>query len=260
MPYTDEIVLGESKSSFLFIGPPGRGKTLAAASFSDIGPLETIDFDDRMQPVKLFYPNLRFHFSKFNVSSLREFAYTYMPELLKRCDYRVVHLAGLTSLSMCAITYQMNEARGSTEAMKIVKGGIMVPGWDQFNGEAMILSQTLDMLKSLPAHLIMEAHPVSRTNMDGGTKYTSLVAFGPKVESLVPGYFNEIYYFDVEVDMQGGRKYICVTKPSEQYPLAKTALPLPTKFNLTDDDGKPIPLYPLIQEELRKHNIKLSGE
>lgn len=256
---TNDIVLGQSASSFLFIGPPGSGKTLAGASFRDIGKMLFLDFDDRMQPVKLFYPNLDIEYEKFNVNNLEKFAYKFMPDLLNRCDFKVIQLAGLTSLTMTAITYQMNEKRGN-DNLKKTKGGLMVPSWDEFNGEAMIVSQTLDLMKALPCTIIMEAHPVSRTSIEGATKFTSLTAFGPKVESLVPGYFNEIYYFNNEVDMNNTRRYVCITKPSEQYPLAKTSLPISGKYYLTDDDGKPISLYKLIQEDLTKYNIKLGGE
>lgn len=259
MPNTNDIVLGESKSSFLFIGPPGSGKTLAGASFREMGLMEFIDFDDRMQPIKLFYPSLSISYTKFNVSNLEEFAYRYMPDMVRRCDYKVVQLAGLTSLTVTAITYQMDQKRGG-DSLKKTKGGLLVPSWDEFNGEAMIVSQTLDMMKALPATIIMEAHPVSRTNMEGKTKYTSLTAFGPKVESLVPGYFNEIYYFMTETDMEGQTKYVCRMRPNEECPLAKTSLPLPSKFVLTDDNGRPLSLYRLIKEELKKYNIKMGGE
>lgn len=256
---TQNIVLGKSKSSFLFIGKPGTGKTLAGASFRELGPMEFLDFDDRMQPVKLFYPELDIDYDKFNVGNLEDFAYKFMPDLLKRCDYKVVQLAGLTSLTVTAVTYQMHQKRGG-DNLKKTKGGLMVPSWDEFNGEAMIVSQVLDMMKALPATIIMEAHPVARSKMGGdGTSYSSLTAFGPKVESLVPGYFNEIYYFTTETDMQGVTKYVCRTKPNEEYPLAKTSLPLPSKFVLSNEEGKPISLYKLIQEELNKHNISLGG-
>lgn len=259
MPNTNDIVLGESKSSFLLIGKPGVGKTLAAASFSELGKMETLDFDDRMQPVKLYYPNAGINYDRFNVNNLEDFAYKFMPDLLKRCDYKVIHLAGLTSLTITAVTYQMRQITGG-DNLKKTKGGLVVPSWDQFNGEAMIVTQVLDMMKALPATIIMEAHPVARTKMGGdGAAYTSLTAFGPKVESLVPGYFNEIYYLSTETDINGQMKYICRTKPNEEYPLAKTSLPLPPKFILTDDDGKPIPLYRLIKEELKKYNISLEG-
>lgn len=257
MPKTSDIVLGTTKNSFLFIGKPGMGKTLAGASFSELGPMEFLDFDDRMQPIKLFFPELNINYDKFNVNNLEDFAYKFIPDLLKRCDYKVVQLAGLTSLSITAVTYQMKQKTGG-DSLKKTKGGLMVPSWDEFNGEAMIVSQVLDSMKALPATIIMEAHPVARSKMGGdGTSYSSLTAFGPKVESMIPGYFNEIYYFTTETDINGVMKYVCRTKPSDEYPLAKSSLPLPSKFVLSDDENKPISLYKLIQEELRKHNLSL---
>lgn len=259
MPYTDEQSLAD-KFMALFIGKPGTGKTLAGASFAEEGLMEFIDFDGRMKPVKLFYPKLRIHFSTFSMTNLEVFAYKYLPDLVKSCPYKTVQLAGITSLSTVAISYQMYQRRGqSTDPLKLTKGGLMVPSWDEFNGEAMIIGQILDALRALPCNVIVEAHPVSRTDITKAEKYTSIVAFGPKVESLIPGYFDEIYYFTTEIGIQGDYKYVVNTKPSLEYPLAKSSLPLPGRFELSDSGGQPIGLYGLIKNELEKHAIKLGA-
>lgn len=257
MPDISEVELND-KFMALFIGKPGSGKTLAGASFAEAGMMEYADFDGRMKPVKLFYPNSRVHFEKFDMRNLDKFAYNYLPELVKFCKYKTFQLDGITSLSTVSISYQMDQKRGG-DSLKKTKGGLMVPSWDEFNGEAMIIGQVLDMLKALPCNVIVSAHPVSRLDINKAEKYTSLVAFGPKVESLVPGYFDEIYYFTTEIGMQGELKYVVYTKPSADYPLAKTSLPLPGRFELSDDSGKPISLYRLIQAELEKYNISIGG-
>lgn len=241
----------------LFIGVPGAGKTLAGASFHEAGPMTFQDFDGRMQPVKLFYPNARINYDSYSVSNLEKYAYRDMPDLLKSCPWKTLQLAGITSLSTVAVSYQMNVRRGGNDPLKLTKGGLMVPSWDEFNGEAMVIGQVLDTLRALPCNVIVEAHPVSRIDITKATKYTSIVAFGPKVESLIPGYFNEIWYFGTEIGIQGDVKYIVRTKPNADYPLAKTSLPLPAVMNLSDEDGKPISLYRLIQDELAKHDMKL---
>lgn len=241
----------------LFIGKPGSGKTLGGASFSEAGPMEFADFDGRMKPVTLHYPKSRIHYEKFDVTNLEKFAYNYIPDLLRSCPYKTFQLAGITSLSTVAISYQMFQRRGGNDSLKKTKGGLMVPSWDEFNGEAMIIGQVLDALKALPCNVIVEAHPVTRTDITKGEKFTSLVAFGPKVESLVPGYFDEIWYFTTEFGVQGGVEYIVHTKPTSEYPIAKTSLPLPGKFTLSDQEGRPISLYKLIKAELDKYDISL---
>lgn len=259
MPYTNEDKLS-NKFMALFIGKPGSGKTLAGASFSEAGAMEFADFDGRMKPVTLHYPKARVHYEKFDVTNLEKFAYNYIPELFKYCPYKTFQLAGLTSMSTTAISYQMFARRAGNDPLKKTKGGLMVPSWDEFNGEAMIIGQVLDALKALPCNVIVEAHPVSRTDISKGEKFTSLVAFGPKVESLVPGYFDEIWYFTTEFGIQGELSYVVYTKPSMEYPLAKTSLPLPGKFVLSDEAGRPKSLYQLIKNELDKYDIKLDEE
>lgn len=257
MPNTNDINLND-KFMALFIGKPGAGKTLAGASFHEAGPMEFIDFDGRMKPVKLHYPEARIHYSPFSMTNLETFAYTYVPDLLKYCPYKTVQLAGLTSLSTVAVSYQMHVRRAGNDPLKKTKGGLMVPSWDEFNGEAMIMGQVLDALRALPCNVICEAHPVNRIDINKAEKYTSIVAFGPKVESLIPGYFDEIWYFTTEVDIQGGLTYVVYTKPSSDYPLAKTSLPLPAKLELSSE-GRPISLWRLIKAKLDEHSIKLEG-
>ena len=247
MPYTNEMELTTSKIMALLIGAPGKGKTLAGASFAEAGPMEFADFDGRMKPVRLYYPKARISYEPFDMKNMESFAYTYLPKLLNNWELKSFQLAGLTSLSTTAISYQMHQIRGG-DTMKKTKGGLMVPSWDQFNGEAMIIGQVLDMLKALKCNVFVEAHPVTRTDIVTGSKYTSLVAFGPKVESLVPGYFDEIWYFDTRVESDGSRSYICRTRPSSDAPMAKTSLPLPAEIKLSDDNGKPLSLYRIIKE------------
>lgn len=259
MPYTDEITR-EDKIMALLIGKPGSGKTLAGASFHEAGPSEFIDFDGRMKPVNLYYPKARIHFSKFDVTNLETFAYHYIPDLVKVCPYRNVQLAGITALSTVAISYQMFARRAGNDPLKKTKGGLMVPSWDEFNGEAMIIGQVLDALKALPCNVFVEAHPVTRLDITKAEKYTSLVAFGPKVESLIPGYFDEIWYFTSEIGIQGDISYVVYTKPSAEYPMAKTSLPLQGKYLLSDEAGRPRSLYRLIKDDLAKYDIALKEE
>lgn len=253
MSNTRDIHLLDDKFMALFIGKPGAGKTLAGASFYEAGPMEFADFDGRMKPVKLHYPNADINYTKFNITNILKFTDSYLPNLLQRCDYKTFQLAGITSFTNTAVMMQMAMRRGSNEIGKVTKGGIMVPSWDEYSGEAMMLSQSLDMLRALPCNVIVEAHPVARINMESATKYTSIVSFGPKVESVIPAYFDEIWYFTTEFDIDGLLKYVVNTRPSSEFPLAKTSLPLPPKFSLTDDNGKVISLYRLIHAKLNEY-------
>lgn len=257
MPKTSDIVLGK-RFFALFVGLTGCGKTLAGASFP--GPSLFEDFDDRMDAVKMYMPERTdIDFERWNLTNFEEFAYKHIPKLTNRCDFRLVQLAGITSLTHLAVTYQMHQIMGG-DSLKKNKGGLMVPSWDQFNGEAMIVGQVLDALKSLPCSVIVEAHPLTRTNIAQAEKYQSIVAFGPKVDSIIPGYFNEVYYFKIERAVDNTIKHVVYTRPTEEFPLAKTTLPVRSKFVLTGDDGKPLSFYKLLQEDLNAHQVKLGVE
>jgi hypothetical protein len=253
MPFTNEISLLNSKFMALLIGKPGTGKTLAGASFSEAGPMEFMDFDGRMKPVRLHYPKAQIHYTEFNTKNVEEFAYRYIPGLLSRCDFKTVQLAGITSLSNVLVTYQLRVRQGSNEIGKKNKGGIVVPGWDEYSGEASIISQVLDALRALPCNVIVEAHPIQRVDMATSTKYTSIVSFGPKVESVIPAYFDEIWYFTTERSIDGQLLYIVNTRPTAEFPLAKTSLPLPHRFTLTGSEGQVLSLYELIQNCLNEY-------
>lgn len=239
----------------LFIGAPGSGKTLAGASFSELGPMEFADYDGRMKPVTLHYPKATIHYTSYTVNNCTDFVMRDLPALMRSCPYTSLQLAGITSMSTSLISAQMNQGGG----IKKGKGGLMVPSWDEFSGEASQMSQALDMLRALPCNVFVEAHPVQRSSLADG-KFTSLVAFGPKVASLIPGYFDEIWYFTPEFDVQGGITYVVHTRPSSEFPLGKTSLPLPAKFELSDSSGKPRSLCRLIQDSLNEYGIKIGGE
>jgi hypothetical protein len=251
----------------LFVGPTGRGKTIAAASW----PGETMveDFDNRHKPIINWYPE-RVKAGDFTVESITpsNFWTVFKPSinnLVKFNPFQNLILDGITTLSTTSVVMQMlakgsfdnwfgkkeasagEEGRGS----KITAGGIMVPSWDEFNGEAMIISTLLETLKSLKCNLFVTAHPVARTLIAGkkSSRYYSITTFGPKVESIIPTYFDEVWYFDykVETDNMGKEiiKRTCYTSPCEDYLEAKTALKLPKEIDYTDRN-----LYDCIKEYL----------
>jgi hypothetical protein len=139
---------------------------------------------------------------------------------------------------------------------KQTKGGIQVPSWDEFNGEAMIISRLLDVAKTLPCHVIFTAHPVTTADLvkaakgeQGATK-DSILSFGIKAPGLIPGYFNEIYTMDIENSVNANLppQRVLHTKSSPGV-VAKSTLPLPGKLVLPDGEKG---IYQFIQEYLNK--------
>jgi hypothetical protein len=140
------------------------------------------------------------------------------------------------------------KAKGSDKlGVKFTKGGVAIPSWDEFNGETMLITQFLEVVKSFNCNLFVNAHPIKRLKTDDGTNYESLVAFGPKIESMIPGYFDEIWYFNKKIPMQGSDVIRTVhPKPSADYAMAKTAIKaMPASIDFTNKR-----LYDVMKEYL----------
>lgn len=248
----------------LFISDNGNGKTVAAASFP--GPIKFYDFDGRMQPVKLFYPNRTdIEYDLVGIEEVRpngaypgcisfmQFAKEF-ENLQDRCPWGTVVVDSITALTATAVGFQLGIKSKEGKGKKLTSG-IQVPSWDEFNGETSVVQQILDVAKVLPCHVIFTAHPVDKSIDTGGTlkKARSIAAYGTKTPSLVPIYFNEIYQFGIEppsAPNEPAQRFI-LTQPTGK-DMAKTALPLPPRIDITNK-----PLYPILKRICAEHNVKL---
>jgi len=264
MPVNLNNVEYEKFIKALFVAPTGRGKTIAASSWP--GKTLILDFDGRHRPVIDWFPE-RVKAGDFSVEEINpaNFWTKFKPcidSLVKYNPYQNIILDGITSLSTTTVVMQMlvkgswadwgNKKPDEGKGQKINTGGVMVPSWDEFNGEAMIISTLLETLKSLKCNLFVTAHPVQRTAIDAkkkASKYTSITTFGPKIESIIPTYFDEVWYFDYKVDTDNSGKEVikrtCYTFPCEDYLEAKTALKIPREIDYTDCN-----LYDCVKEYL----------
>jgi hypothetical protein len=262
MPSTKDINLS-GRNQFLFVGTNGSGKTVAAASFYKLLPAGAkvffIDFDGRMNPVKFMYPDADIEYETYGPNNFAAFK-AKLDELTRMPKYPCLVLDSCTSLSISCVNYQLKVkgvGAGDERKGKVLGGGlIQVTTWDEINGETILFSQILDFLKTYPGTVIVTAHPVEKTEIsdkDKGKRFKSLVAYGPKVASIIPNYFNEIYTFTTEVNVDP-------SKPSERYcitsddgvNIGKTALPLPLKFSWTNRD-----FFPMLREFLKEKGITL---
>lgn len=235
----------------LLIGPTGRGKTIAAASWP--GKTLIIDFDNRHKPIIDWYPE-RLDDISIEVIFPSNYWTTFHPLINDlesgKLRYDNICIDGITSLSNTTVVMQMIAKGLGPEKGKVTKGGVAVPSWDEFNGEAMLITQLLETLKSIKSNLFVTAHPVFKTRIEGtkSIKETSIISFGTKLAPMVPAYFDEVYAFDYEFDINAGRpvKRNVFTQPTSDYPDVKSALKgLPGKLDITGKN-----FYDVIKEYL----------
>lgn len=256
----------------LFYGPNGSGKTVAGASFP--GPIMIWDFDGRVEPVTAFYPNREDidywtvgldGDARSDVIGFSEFCDRFNM-LQDKCPYSTILIDSYTMYSAVAIWHQMGLRK--KEELKMTKGGLPIPDWDEFKGETAVFLKILEISKILPCHVICTAHPVvrARTTKQTGSvneilasmvRASTLATYGWKTESFIPDYFNEIYYFHVDVTSQVAisNRFMVQTVSAGEI-MAKTALLTDPKipgcnvaptFEIT---GRPF--YPILQAILKE--------
>lgn len=240
----------------LLVAEHGLGKSGLAASFYKEGPVKFFDFDGRMAGVKRLFPHIpRGLIEAETYGPMREGKFKSIIDfskdwrnLVKDCPYKTVVLDGLASMTNTSIVFQMisrgaaqlnqmpSEVADPKQREKVTKGGIPVPSWDEFNGEAMFMCEVFDIAKILPCNVILTSWPVARTKIEGGRTEVkeSLVTFGVKTPGMVPGYFNEIWRVitkakGMEANSDVGR-YV-LTQPYGEY-IAKTSLPIPGEIEI----------------------------
>jgi hypothetical protein len=199
----DELVL-DSQSSLLLKGPFGFGKTLAAVSFAADGPV-WLAYWDKKKPVELvhyFYkvigrPELlkNIEIDIYGAHNANE----YLNKLIRvadDCRYFAHVNDSVTKMTEGAVNWSLGfrstKAKGKDKIM---------PDFDEYKVETSLVSQCLDICKSLPCHVIWTAHPVPSIKIEGSgstikvSKVNPIVTYGAKVASIVPGGFSEIYHF-----------------------------------------------------------------
>jgi hypothetical protein len=215
--------------SFLFKGPFGFGKTLAAASFALEGPVY-LSYWDKKSPVELatFFTEKRFgSLAKKILDNIEYDVYgpgnagDYLNKMIdwsSDCRYFAVINDSLTFMTAAAVNWSMNFGKDPKLKKKIKD---VLPSWDEYKVETSLITQCLDLSKLLPCHVIWTAHPLPTTKVDGSgssitvSKINSIVSYGSKVAGIVPGSFTEIYHFTQQSNWDQGKsskKYMVSTE------------------------------------------------
>lgn len=234
MPNTKDITPG-GLCRMLWIGVSGSWKTMCACSFP--GRIYVFDFDDRIEPVALRYPERDdIDYDKYRVGDWGK-AVEKMRKITERCEYRLVVLDSLTAIGDLTTVQSKEETKTGK-----VRGGMKMSGPDDFNFESNAIVKILMFMKQLPCHSILTAHLTKwseadpNAGMEGISKKierSQIVAGTNKVAARVPVYFNEIYHFDLQSGFNpGDPKDLIISTETNQGVNCRTALPLPPQFKI----------------------------
>jgi hypothetical protein len=218
----------------IFKGPPGTGKTRAAASFP--APY-FFDFDGRMSIVKTIFPDKDVQYDSF----YRDFsgAMRKLEALTNHCPYGTIVCDSLTSLCRTALGH-MIKYRGSDEK-KLMKGGLEVSQMGDYGGETAALIQMTDAFHAINdkgVKIIVIAHVVETETKDIKTGEISssrqLMTGGKKIAVEMAGYY-DAFHFYTTTGFSGAPEYEVLTKNAGD-DWAKVSFDLPRKITWTDKD------------------------
>ena len=238
--------------SFLFKGPFGFGKTLAAASFAVEGPVY-ISYWDKKSPVELVTYFTKERFGSLAAKILDNIEYDvygpanavdYLNKMIRwqeDCRYFAVINDSLTFMTAAAVNWSMNFGKDPKQLKKIKD---VLPSWDEYKVETSLVTQCMDLSKLLPCHSIWTAHPIptvspaSQGSSMTVSKINSLVSYGSKVAAIVPGGFTEIYHFSQQSNWSEGKsskRYVVSTEAiGDEFAKSPLLANYVKEFDITD--------------------------
>lgn len=205
MKASDIII--DKNISILMKSPWGHGKTIAAASFALDGPVYLAYFD-KSKPIELvtYYSKLgekgrrilnNIEFDIYGAHNANE----YLNKVIgfaKDCRYVAVITDSITNLTAAAVNWSLSfrDDRKNKDKLKVI------PDFDEYKVETSLVTQALDLFRTMPIYTIWTCHPVPSIKIEGSgstikvSKVNPIVTYGSKVAGIVPGSFSEIYHFN----------------------------------------------------------------
>lgn len=263
MPKATDIVV-DSNTSILFKGPFGHGKTLALASFAMEGPIFLAYFDKK-KPIELvtYFRQMgdvgrrilnNIEYEIYSSANANEYLNKLM-QFSRDCRYFAVGTDSVTNLTSAAVNWSLgfrDNKKGSKDKDKIM------PDFDEYKVETSLVTQALDICRTLPCHILWTAHPIPGIKIEGSgasirvTKVNPIVTYGSKVAGIVPGNFSEIYHFskqsswDQATGKSGTRYLVSCDAIGDDF--AKSNIGLKGEFDITDGL-----FYPIWKERVKAH-------
>lgn len=239
-------------TSLLFKSPWGFGKTIAAASFAIVGPVYMAYFDKK-KPVELitFYRKLgskgrkvldNLDFDVYGSDNVNNYLNKVI-DLSSDCRYTAFITDSATNLTAGAVNWSLGfNEKGKKVQSKNENPQQIIPQFDEYKTETSLVSQALDICRTLPCHIIWTAHPLPGIKIEGSgnsmkvSKVNTIVTYGTKVAGIIPGQFTEIYHFSKETNYQTTPSSIRYKVSTEAIgdEFAKTSLGLPPELDITN--------------------------
>lgn len=226
----------------LFKGEPSVGKTRALASFPKLYLIST---DGSIGVIKRYFSDSDIEFDVY--TSFWD-VYLKLEELQEKCPYRTVAIDSLTNLALFAIEHSIQfrqedrtrNPKTKGDPLGHRRGDFLLPEVEDYGSELRGLYQTTLKLKDIwnkhHVNVILTAHVLSVTDAMTKKESRTLLTAGKKIAGMIPVEFSEIYHFGVEGPLligEGTRRYIVSTQ-HDGNDFARTSLPLPERFDITD--------------------------
>ena len=252
MPNAADLQVSD-KISILLKSPFGYGKTIAACSMAVDGPVWLAYFD-KNQPIELLtYLKRRnpeilknIEYDVYSSNNANEFL-NKLIQISKRCDYYGIVVDSVTMMTSAAVNWSLgfrNVKAGAKRDELNPNAMKLIPDFDEYKVETGLVTQALDLCRTLPANVIWTCHPVPSLKIEqaGNTvkvaKVNNIVTYGSKVGAIVPGNFTEIYHlsmdntWDAAKARYNSRRIVNTVGIGDDF--AKTALELPAEIDITD--------------------------
>lgn len=255
MPNANDLTVSDltNRISILLKSPFGFGKTLAAVSMAVEGPVWLAYWDKKL-PVELFaYLKRRapeilknIEYDIYGAHNANEYL-NKLIKIQKRCDYFGVINDSATNMTSAAVNWSLGfrNVKGGPKMDELNSAAMAtIPGFDEYKVETGLVTQALDICRTLPCNVIWTCHPLPSLKVEqaGNTikvaKVNNIVTYGSKVGAIIPGNFTEIYHFsldsswDSEKAVYKNRRIVNTVGVGDEF--AKTALELPAELDITD--------------------------
>lgn len=239
-----DIDLLNSPLKILLVSLNGLGKSIVAAGFHKQGPVHFEDSDIRMKPIRAYYPNAtNITYDSWTSDNFSQFVRKIHDIIDGKFipSFKTWVLDSMTGFSITSITYQLKVK----DKIKTTKGGLPATSWDEINGETVLFHEILEAAQILytkhNCNIILTAHPIAKTEIvkdEEAKKVISLAAYGNKIPSIIPGFFDEIYNIQMTKTLVDGKPVwgrTLYTVPMDNLP-GKTALYqyLPESMDITN--------------------------